>query len=144
MLKSYKNRLQNRSRQKSLVSSINMTPFVDVVLVLLIIFMVTAPMLSQALHVKLPKVSSAMAPVMNKAPVVLSINQDGSVTCNSEPRRFSLLEVRSKLQTLNLGSGQKVLVAADTHVPYGVVVQVLNLIRDLGITKVGLLGTPAN
>ena len=123
--------------KKAFVSEINVTPFVDVMLVLLIIFMVTAPMMQEGLEVDLPATQSAAILPSEVDHMVLTIKRDGAmfldvyaVTLEELPGHFSRL-VREK-------DGQLYL-QADTSVPYGMVVEVMGIARAAGIDKIGMV-----
>ena len=126
--------------QGQALSEINVTPLVDVMLVLLIIFMVAAPMLTTGVNVDLPK---ADAPRMD-------IDQDHPlITVQRDPRIFlfdeevSLDVLRQRLVTdERIRNVDEVFVQADEQVPYGVVAQVLALVRQAGIGKMGLVTDP--
>ncbi len=119
------------------VAEINVTPFVDVMLVLLIIFMVTAPMMTEGLDVSLPKVeTSEMLPTDDdkilltvKTGGVIFLNQHKTVVVASLAEAIASLEYRDK----------QIFVRADKDVPYGKVMEVMDRLRGAGMTKVGLV-----
>ncbi|PLX84043.1 MAG: protein TolR [Desulfuromonas sp.] len=121
------------------LSQINVTPFVDVMLVLLIIFMVTAPMLEQGLEVSLPEVEQAPSLEKGKEPVTVSVQKDGAIAVGGH-RVSDLKKLAPVLrQVLKERNEQGVLLEADRAVPYGKVVQVMAVIRQAGVQKVGML-----
>ncbi len=127
----------NSSRDKQLMSQINVTPFVDVMLVLLIIFMVTAPMMQSGIDVNLPKVK-ASAVNSKSDPLIVSI--DSRQRTYLGDKRFSTARLGKKLTAINkMKPGSMVLLKADKKVPYGYVVTVISEIRRSGITKIGML-----
>ena len=124
-----------------LMSDINVTPFVDVMLVLLIIFMVTAPMMTHGIKVDTPKTTLKKMDVQEHA-VVVSIDASSRVSVNND--QLNVSEVRSKLPTLlDIARTQEVYLKADKSLPYGVVMDVIAQIKDAGIEKIGMVTEPA-
>jgi biopolymer transport protein TolR len=123
-----------------LLSEINITPFVDVMLVLLIIFMVTAPMMVQGVNVLLPESSSGPLPSEDNH-LVVSIDKDGKIYINDLNVTSDFLgEKLNKI--LENRSGKEVFLRADKRVPYGVVVRVMSEIKGAGVEKLGMLTEP--
>ena len=119
------------------LSEINVTPFVDVMLVLLIIFMVTAPLLQYGLEVDLPE-SSRQPLEIPKEQVVLSIGKDRTIYVDRY--KTSLSELGPKLQAIYKNKQEKeIFLQADKSVPYGFVVQTMSVIRAAGIEQMGLI-----
>ncbi len=128
------------SGNDGLMSDINITPFVDVMLVLLIIFMVTAPMMVQGINVSLPEAESG--PVSSDDnQLVVSIDKDGKVYINDLNVIPDLLGDKLKRIVENRVS-KEVYLRADKSVSYGVVVQVMTEIKGAGIEKLGMLTEP--
>ena len=125
---------------RSTMSQINVTPLVDVMLVLLIIFMVTAPMMQQGVQVNLPKTESkALTP--QETTVVVSIEKTGRISINSSPVESG--ELRAKLTDMFAAKSKKeVFLKADRDVPYGEVVKVMAEIRGAGIERLGMVTEP--
>ena len=124
-------------KNTTLLSEINVTPFVDVMLVLLIIFMATAPMLQQGLKVDLPLAKSAGVEV-STASLILKITKDQSLYMGSQV--IPLEELNAKLQAIFENKKEKaVYIQADKSVPYGIVAQTLGEIKASGIQKVSLI-----
>ena len=119
------------------MSEINVTPFVDVMLVLLIIFMVTAPLLQYGVEVDLPE--SSRAPLeIPKEQVVLSIDKDRTIYVDRY--KTSLSELGQKLEAIYQGKQKReIFLQADKSVPYGFVVQTMAVIRAAGIDQMGLI-----
>lgn len=121
-----------------LLGEINVTPLVDVMLVLLIIFMITAPMLHQGIEVALPRADGQNLPARIEDPLVLSINRDGLVYVRDQPVHPSrLVEVLTPM--LRGRQDQLVFLKGDRDVAYGRVVEVLDLLRQGGITQIGMV-----
>jgi biopolymer transport protein TolR len=125
----------------SLVSQINVTPLVDVMLVLLVIFMVTAPMMQQGVQVNLPKAETKALPTQEES-VVVSIETSGKVYINSS--EVPADELRAKLSDMFAARTKKeVFLKADKDVPYGVVVKTMAEIKGAGIERLGMVTEPA-
>ena len=121
----------------SMLSEINVTPLVDVMLVLLIIFMVTAPLLQYGVEVDLPE-SSREPLEIPKEQVVLSIGKDRTIYVDRY--KTSLSELRQKLEAIYKGKQKKeIFLQADKSVPYGFVVRTMAVIRAAGIDQMGLI-----
>jgi len=129
----------NKNRRTSL-SEINITPLVDVMLVLLIIFMVTAPMMQQGIEIDLPSTrASGMA--TTEDPFVITIRANSKVYIGNET--VSLKGLRSKLQAIfKTRENKQVYLKADKAVDYGLVAQALAEIRGAGIGNIGLVTLP--
>jgi biopolymer transport protein TolR len=135
----------SRRRGRKLMGEINVVPYIDVMLVLLIIFMVTAPMLSQGIKVDLPQASSEPIPPDDLEPLLLSVDKGGAMYLNiGDPKlaldEARLLEVASAV--LRREPGRSVLVKADMAVPYGRVVEGMVLLQQAGAKKVGFVTEP--
>ncbi|MDO9190270.1 MAG: biopolymer transporter ExbD, partial [Sulfurimicrobium sp.] len=121
-------------------SDINVTPLVDVMLVLLIVFIVTAPLLMQAVKVDLPK-TAPVAPLKQTQTIQLAINAQGTVYIDQRPIHFDILE--SELKTLRAATPDiNVQLHADENVKYGRVAQVMAAINRAGIAKLGFITIP--
>lgn len=119
------------------VSEINVTPFVDVMLVLLIIFMVTAPMMSEGLDVDLPTTSYVENLPTEQENMVLTIRRDGAIYLDTYA--VPLEELGDKLTALVKEQNKQLFLQADKEVPYGLVVDVMGRIRGAGIEKLGVV-----
>jgi len=127
-------------RDGTVISQINVTPFVDVMLVLLVIFMVTAPILQQGVQVNLPE-AKAGAIAGKEEPLVVSITKKGQVYLNDN--RIKLAELKLKLQAIRqVQKGKEVFLRADKSVPYGVVMKAIATIKEAGIVKLGMITQP--
>ena len=120
------------------LADINVTPLVDVMLVLLIIFMVTAPMLHQGISVALPKTATTNLRSGLEDPIVLSISRDGLYYINETPVARGLLKER--LRAILRGHKEKaVLLKADRSLSYGTVIETLDLLNRMGIESLGMI-----
>lgn len=127
--------------KKRLVAEINVTPLVDVMLVLLIIFMVTAPMMTQGLEVDLPK-TTAKALRQKEEPLVVTINNNGKISLGKIEVDENLLY--QQLSRLSAEKKQEPLyLRADKAVPYGLVVSTMAEIKRAGFEKLGMITQPA-
>lgn len=125
-------------RDATVLADINITPLVDVMLVLLIIFMITAPMLHQGIEVALPQADAEPLPMRVDDPLVLSVNRDGLVYVQDEPIHPSQLIER--LQPLITARGDDtVFLKGDRELPYGVIMEILDILNDGGIQHVGMV-----
>ena len=124
----------------SLMSEINVTPFVDVMLVLLIIFMVTAPMLKQGEEVSLPE-TEGTAIREAEEPLVVTVTRDGAVWLGSVKVEPDFIRARLG-EMVTEQAGRQVLLKADTDVAYGVVMQVMSAMRRSGVKNIGMLTQP--
>ena len=127
-------------KSRTTMAEINVTPLVDVMLVLLIIFMITAPMLQHELDVNLP-VAAGIPQITSEDQVVLTVNKQGNIYLDQTT--YTLETLRPKLQTLYQTRRNKDLfLRADADVPYGKVVQVMDEVKKAGILKLGMLTQP--
>jgi len=126
--------------RKRLVSDINVTPLVDVMLVLLIIFMVTAPMMTQGLNVDLPETTSKSLRQEEK-PLVVTIDKDGEISINNVPQVRALM-VQELEKNYAANRDQPIFLRADKNVAYGVVVGVMTDIKTVGFDKIGMITKP--
>jgi len=120
------------------LSDINVTPLVDVMLVLLIIFMITAPMLHQGIEVALPKADAQPLPMRDESPIVVSIRQDGMVYLADEPIHPTRLE-EVLVPMLQNRPDEPVFIKGDRGVEYGRVIEVLDLLHRAGVTRIGMV-----
>jgi len=121
------------------LSEINVTPLVDVMLVMLIIFMVTAPMMHTGIGVNLPKAETKSAPADEG--VTISITPDRYIHINDQVVNQFLLE--NKLNELFFGREEKIVfIRADESLPYGFVIHILDIIKKTGVEAVGLVAEP--
>jgi biopolymer transport protein TolR len=132
--------LRKRNTGNKALAEINVTPLVDVVLVLLIIFMVTAPMLSMGIDVNLPRVKSKSVDVTEEK-LVLTINEAREIFLNKT--KMQLGELNFKLEAIFSNRiDREVFLRADKNVPYGFVVEVMSEVRKAGVDKLGMITEP--
>jgi biopolymer transport protein TolR len=126
-----------RSRRGgALMGEINVTPMVDVVLVLLLVFMVTAPMMSRGIDVQLPVANQPRIPPQDR--LTVSVNAEGRVYVADRPVNIALLEDR--LRAMTSGSSDPVVyLRADESLRYSVVIRVVDLIKRAGINRIGFV-----
>ena len=122
-------------RRRQALSEINVTPFVDVMLVLLIIFMVTAPLMQQGIDVDLPQAKGKeMSPAER---TIITVKKDGKLYLDKESVTMEALSA-----TLSKNRDRDVFLKADKDVPYGMVVTVMGELRSIGIEKLGMITEP--
>jgi biopolymer transport protein TolR len=125
------------------MSEINVVPYIDVSLVLLVIFMITAPLLSQGVKVELPKTSSRPLSEAQKEPVVISVDSKGRYYLNIGEKTDKPIDDQTLVNRVAAVRRQRptasVLVRGDTHVDYGAVVQVMSLLQQAGVDNIGLI-----
>ena len=120
------------------MADINVTPLVDVMLVLLIIFMIAAPMLHQGIEVALPRAQATPLPMRMEDPLVLSIDRGGKIFLRETPVEIEDLVDQVKAQTEARGD-DSVFLKGDREVPYGRIIEVLDVLHRGGIVHVGMV-----
>ena len=133
------NRTLNKNNYKKIktLSQINVTPFVDVMLVLLIVFMITAPLLTVGVSVDLPKTKAAQLNSKGD-PIVVSIKQNGDLYI--QERAIDALNLLSRLKAISSGNKNlRIYVRGDKNVPYGIVLDTIARIKSSGFKKVALV-----
>jgi len=127
------------SRHRRFLAEINVIPLVDVVLVLLVIFMVTAPMLYRGMDIKLP--TSTSNTIRPEERIILTIDRDQKLYMDKDP--VSVRQLEFKLKTVKQRNAEvAVYLRADRDVPYGTVVQVMDGVKRSGIEKLGMVTDP--
>jgi biopolymer transport protein TolR len=126
--------------RQDVISDINVTPLVDVMLVLLVIFMVTAPMLMHGVKVDLPRTESKSIKT-EEDPLILSITKERLILI--EDYKVEIGALQEKLDKIFANRAVKeIFLQADKDVPYGYVIKVMSEVKDAGITKVGMITEP--
>ena len=128
------------SQDKGPLSEINVIPLVDVVLVLLIIFMITAPMMQQGMNIDIPNVTAKPLPTKDE-PQILNITKEQRLILNE--KRLGMRELKPAIQLLFANkSNKEIFLRADKDVPYGFVVKCMGVIREAGIGKINIVTKP--
>ncbi|MGI9422690.1 MAG: protein TolR [Hyphomicrobiaceae bacterium] len=134
---------RRRAARHAPMSEINVTPFVDVMLVLLIIFMVAAPLLTAGVPLELPSARGKQLQAQKKEPVIVSVARDGKIYLGEERKTaITLPQLTDKLKAVAKsrgGTDEPIFVRGDTAVNYGAVAQVMARIKDAGFTKLSLV-----
>ncbi len=133
----YSNKKNSRVRQNQAISDINITPFVDVLLVLLIIFMVAAPMMTSSISLDLPQ--GVATPEADKSKVItISLNQENKLFINEDPVKFE--DLVSKITIMSEGNlDNKINIRADKSLDYGEVMNLVKIINVSGFSQVILV-----
>ena len=127
---------------KKTFNDINMTPFVDIVLVLLIIFMVTAPLLNQGIKINLPSAKGGdLEKNKDEEPIVISLRNDQSIYLNAQEIPATNLENRINL-LFRKRADKNVFIKADEKLPYGFVAKIISRLKEGGAEKIGLVTLP--
>lgn len=134
--------MARRNLRKRAMAEINIVPYIDVMLVLLVIFMITAPLLNQGVEIDLPQADAKPLPPNEQQPLVLSVDREGNYYLNiaespHQPADAEDILVRAAA-VLRRNPTIQVLVKADEHVDYGSVVRAMVLLQQAGASKVGL------
>jgi biopolymer transport protein TolR len=136
----------NRSGKSKPMGEINVVPFIDVMLVLLVIFMITAPMLTQGVQVDLPQVTSEPIETQeDNDPIIISVDRDGDyfITLGEDSTAVSLEQMSERVTAiLQRRPGTPVMVRGDRNVPYGQIVLLMSTLQSSGVANVGLLSEP--
>lgn len=127
-----------RRPKKRLMSEINVVPYIDVMLVLLVIFMITAPLLTQGIKIELPQASSKPVDTKDQEILVVTVNRKGRLYLDD--RKISAKNLRKKIaKILKLRPRTPVVVRGDKRVAYGKVIEVMVLLQAAGVPNVGLV-----
>ena len=137
--------IRSKHKKRKLVAEINVIPYVDVTFVLLVVFMVTAPLLMQGVQVNLPAVDSAPIKSNDNDPFIVSIKNDGSywIDQRGENQNKNLNEIKQIIQKiLSQNPEKQILVWGDEKVDYGSVVLLMSELQKVGAMSVGLITDP--
>mgnify|MGYP001262177817 CR=1 FL=1 len=133
--------IHSRGNDRPVMSQINVTPFVDVMLVLLVIFMITAPMMQQGMQVNLPKTESKAMDVKEE-PIIVTVDKSGRAFLDKA--EVPQGQLKTKLTALFATKAKKeVFLKADRDVPYGDVIRTMAEIKGAGVERLGMLTEPA-
>ena len=134
--------MSRRRTHKRVISEINVVPYIDVMLVLLVIFMITAPLINQGVEVDLPRAEAEILTTSDHEPLVLTVDRNGAYYLNRADDPTLAMNPRDILvraaALLKLNPTLPVLVKADENVDYGTVIQAMVLLQQAGADKVGL------
>ncbi|NIN36381.1 MAG: protein TolR [Gammaproteobacteria bacterium] len=134
--------MRQRIRKRPM-SEINVVPYIDVMLVLLIIFMITAPLLTQGIKVDLPEVPSKVVEATDKEPVIINVDAAGNYYINygeNQDKPVAAADLLNRVNALlKYQPGIPVLVGGDQAVPYGRVAQLMSLLQSAGVPSVGMI-----
>jgi biopolymer transport protein TolR len=131
------NRVNKIQKKHKIISQINVTPFVDVMLVLLIVFMITAPLLTVGVSVDLPKTRASQLNSKGD-PIVVSIKQNGELFI--QEREIDSVQLLPRLRAISSGNKNlRIYVRGDKNVPYGIVLETISKIKSSGFKKVALV-----
>jgi biopolymer transport protein TolR len=131
-----------RGRRGGPIGDINVTPLVDVMLVLLIVFMVTAPLLTSGVPVDLPKTAAPEMQVDSKKPIILSITPEGGIYLGETEISLDSLLADVALAAGDAGTEQRVYIRGDASADYGLIMQVMGALSGAGYARIGLITTP--
>ena len=135
-------------KRRNLISDINVVPYIDVMLVLLVIFMISAPLMVQGIQVNLPEASSEALPVKNNEPLIISIDQEGEIFLETESTKnqsLTLLELNSFVSKIFQASpNMQVVIRGDASVAYQRVMVVMAELQSAGASDIGLISQPSS
>ena len=133
-------------RRRNLISDINVVPYIDVMLVLLVIFMIAAPLMVQGISINLPEVSSDALPVEKSEPLIISIRSDGSFFLEIDATRnkaLNLEEISQEIaKILKADKDMQVVIRGDGEVKYESVMLLMSQLQQLGSKNIGLITKP--
>lgn len=133
---------QRDGNSRTTLAQINMTPVIDVMLALLIIFMISAPMMQQGVEVNLPEVDDAPGLESINEPLIVTVDRNGALSIGTTEIEDVAKLMPVLLQILKTREDKEVFLEADREVPYGKVVQVMAAIKGAGIEKLGMVSIP--
>lgn len=133
-------------KRRNLISDINVVPYIDVMLVLLVIFMISAPLMVQGIQVNLPEASSEALPVKNQEPLIVSITEEGTLfleTDSTKGKSLSLVEISDLTsKILEASPGLQVVIRGDGEVKYEKVMTLMATLQIAGASDIGLISVP--
>ena len=135
-------------KRRNLISDINVVPYIDVMLVLLVISMISAPLMVQGIQVNLPEASSEALPVKNNEPLIISIDQEGKIFLETESTKnqsLTLSELNSFVSRIFEASpNMQVVIRGDASVAYQRVMVVMAELQSAGASDIGLISQPSS
>lgn len=136
-----------RRKHKAPMAEINVVPYIDVMLVLLVIFMITAPLLTQGIHVNLPATDSKTIVQPNQLPMIVSINANGEYFLNTQDQPNQAIALQNLMVAVSaqrqLQPDRQVLVKGDKDVAYAKVIELMATLQQAGIGEIGMLTDPS-
>ena len=130
-----------RGRRGGPIGDINVTPLVDVMLVLLIVFMVTAPLLTSGVPVDLPKTAAPEMQVEAKKPITLSVTPEGDIYLGETEISLDTLLAEVAVAAADEGKEQRIYIRGDASADYGLIMQVMGALSGAGYARIGLITT---
>ncbi|SIS58830.1 protein TolR [Neptunomonas antarctica] len=135
--------IRRKKNKRKLNAEINVVPYIDVMMVLLVIFMVTAPMLTQGVNVELPQTSAEPVDAQDQEPIIVTVDKEGLYYINiggDEMEAVTPDEVASRVEKImNINPKQLLLVRGDKEVNYDKVVRLMSLMQESGVSSIGLV-----
>ena len=133
-------------KRRNLISDINVVPYIDVMLVLLVIFMISAPLMVQGIQVNLPEATSEALPVKNNEPLIVSIKEDGTLFIEAESTENNALNLedlnKAVTKIFEANPGLQVVIRGDGQVKYERVMSVMAELQTAGAQDIGLISQP--
>ena len=133
-------------KRRNLISDINVVPYIDVMLVLLVIFMISAPLMVQGIQVNLPEATSEALPVKNNEPLIVSIKEDGALFLEADSTKNNALNVKdlnnAVTKIFEANPGLQVVIRGDGQVKYERVMTVMAELQRAGAQDIGLISQP--
>ncbi len=133
-------------KRRNLISDINVVPYIDVMLVLLVIFMISAPLMVQGIQVNLPEATSEALPVKNNEPLIVSIKEDGTLFLEAESTENNALNLedlnKAVAKIFEANPGLQVVIRGDGQVKYERVMSVMAELQTAGAQDIGLISQP--
>jgi biopolymer transport protein TolR len=133
-------------KRRNLISDINVVPYIDVMLVLLVIFMISAPLMVQGIQVNLPEATSEALPVKNNEPLIVSIKEDGTLFLEAESTENNALNLedlnKAVTKIFEANPGLQVVIRGDGQVKYERVMTVMAELQTAGAQDIGLISQP--
>jgi biopolymer transport protein TolR len=131
---------KGRGRRRAPIGEINVTPMVDVMLVLLIVFMVASPLMTVGVPIDLPQASASPIP-LEKPPMSITVTADGTISVDREPVSEETLLAAIAAKSAD-GTDERLLIRGDTATAYGMVMKVMGLLSSAGYSRIGLVTEP--
>mgnify|MGYP001464125367 FL=1 len=133
-------------KRRNLISDINVVPYIDVMLVLLVIFMISAPLMVQGIQVNLPEATSEALPVKNNEPLIVSIKEDGALFLEADSTKNNALNLKdlnkAVTKIFEANPGLQVVIRGDGQVKYERVMTVMAELQRAGAQDIGLISQP--